>query len=168
MFSRYIVATTNTCMWYTTSCRVFARACVCLMYRNIVVVVVVHRYTHGCVSPTSADCGLVRNWASATREHGYAPIITGSDSSPWNRPPFALSETWVALKGLWDMVTAGWTADTDQTPYQGSPYCSSFATRCPKQSFTRIMILINEFSYTFSYVQNRRFIFTLPQIYNTR
>lgn len=21
------------------------------------------------------------------REHGYAPIITGSDSSPWNRPP---------------------------------------------------------------------------------
>jgi len=54
----------------------------------------------GCVSPASADCGLVRNWASATREHGYAPIITGSDSSPWNRPPFALSETWVALKGL--------------------------------------------------------------------
>lgn len=35
----------------------------------------------------SVDCGPVRNWASTTREHGYAPIITGSDSSPWNRPP---------------------------------------------------------------------------------
>lgn len=35
----------------------------------------------------SVDCGPVWNWASATRKHGYAPIITGSDSSPWNRPP---------------------------------------------------------------------------------